>query len=403
MILDFYYDIVCPYAYMASTRVADMAARHGAEIHYKPILLGGLFQHHNSASIPAQTWVPAKQILGLKDIYRSAKRLGIPMELNAGHPRRSVKAMRLILATPPAQQPTVMAALFRAYHVEQKDITDLEILGQIAAEHDVEIARIEDPSIKQELKDRTAQAAAIGVFGVPTFVTAEGQWWGADRMHFVESSLAGQAIQPEGSVAIANEPQAPVVDFFHDFSSPFSYLASTQVERVVAPSKVRWKPILLGALFRNIGTPNVPLMEMSEAKRQWVFQDLLQWAKWWDVPFQWPSVFPIRTVLPLRVALQDQRATAPLYRALWGENRDISQPEVVREILHDAQLDAEGLIEGTQNPGCKERLRANTEAAQALGVCGVPSFQVDDHIIWGQDRLHFLKEMIDGWRPESTS
>ena len=94
-------------------------------------------------------------------------------------------------------------------------------------------------------------------------------------------------------------------------------------------------------------------MEMSEAKRQWVFKDLIQWAQWWDVPFQWPSVFPVRTVLPLRVALQDQRATAPLYRALWGESRDIGLREVVREVLQDAQLDADGLIEGTQAPQYK--------------------------------------------------
>ena len=403
MSLDFYYDIVCPYAYMASTQIADLAGRYGVEVHYKPVLLGGLFQHHNSASIPAKTWVPAKQILGLKDIYRSAQRLGVPMEMNAGHPRRSVKAMRLILATPKDKQTSMMASLFRAYHVEQQDITDLNVLGRLAADHNVNVTRIEDPSIKQELKNRTAAAAALGVFGVPTFVTTAGQWWGADRIHFVESSLAGTPVMQRGSVVKTSGLRTPVIDFFHDFASPFSYLASTQIERVAAPSTVRWRPILLGALFRNIGTPIVPLMEMSEAKRQWVFKDLIQWAQWWDVPFQWPSVFPVRTVLPLRVALQDQRATAPLYRALWGESRDIGLPEVVREVLQDAQLDADGLIEGTQAPQYKKQLHSNTEAAQANGVCGVPSFQVDDHIIWGQDRLHFLKEMIDGWRPDSSS
>ena len=97
---------------MASTQIADLAGRYGVEVHYKPVLLGGLFQHHNSASI-SKTWVPAKQILGLKDIYRSAQRLGVPMEMNAGHPRRSVKAMRLILATPKDKQTSMMASLFR--------------------------------------------------------------------------------------------------------------------------------------------------------------------------------------------------------------------------------------------------------------------------------------------------
>ena len=94
MTLDFYYDIVCPYAYMASTRVEDIAARTGIKVNYQPILLGGLFQNHQSANIPAQTWAPAKQVLGLADIHRSAERLGLPMQLNSGHPRRTVEAMR---------------------------------------------------------------------------------------------------------------------------------------------------------------------------------------------------------------------------------------------------------------------------------------------------------------------
>jgi 2-hydroxychromene-2-carboxylate isomerase len=402
MSLHFYYDIVCPYAYMASTRVAALAARAGVDLVYEPVLLGGLFQHHQSASVPAQTWTPAKQILGLRDIHRSAERLGVPMELNSGHPRRTVKAMRLILATPEAQRTAVADDLFAAYHIHQADITDLAVLTPLAERHGVDIARIEDPAIKEELKERTARAAQAGVFGVPTFRLGDQQWWGADRIHFVESALAGTRVEPEAGQSPASADVASQITFFHDFSSPFSYLASTQIDRVAAPSTVQWRPILLGALFKSIGTPNVPLMTMSEAKRRWVFQDLLQWAKWWDVPFQWPTVFPVRTVLPLRVSIQDHRATAPLYRALWADNRDIGQPEVVAGVLTEAGLDSEALIAGAQDPQIKAQLRTNTEDAQAAGVCGVPSFQIDETVVWGQDRLHFVREMMDGWRPREA-
>ena len=113
--------------------------------------------------------------------------MGVPMELNSRHPLRTVKAMRLILAAPELARPALMADLFRIYHAEQADITDLRVLAQIAERHGVELARIDDPAIKQELKDRTAEAAQLSVFGVPTFITADGQWWGADRIHFVAS------------------------------------------------------------------------------------------------------------------------------------------------------------------------------------------------------------------------
>ena len=402
MTLDFYYDIVCPYAYMASTRVEAIAARAGVQVNYQPILLGGLFQNHATANIPAQTWTPAKQLLGLADIHRSAERLGLPMQLNSGHPRRTVEAMRLILAAKPARQKFLMAELFTAYHVQQADISDRNVLGRIAKKHGVNLARIDAPEIKQALRERTKEASDRGVFGVPTFAIGARKWWGADRIHFVESALMGQRVEPDTSVAPQSQPTAASFDFFHDFSSPFSYLASTQIERVSGAASVRWRPILLGALFKSIGTPNVPLMEMGEAKRQWVFEDLMAWAKWWDVPFQWPTTFPVRTVLPLRVALQDHRATAPLYRALWAEDRDIGQPEVVHQVLTESGLEADALIEGTKTPKIKNLLRANTESAQAAGVCGVPSYQIENHIIWGQDRLHFLQEMIDGWRPKSS-
>jgi 2-hydroxychromene-2-carboxylate isomerase len=403
MNLDFYYDIVCPYAYMASTRVQAMADTYGVELRWKPILLGGLFQHHKSASVPAASWALNKQLLGLKDIHRSAERLALPMRLNSGHPRRSVQAMRLILATPEETRPALMADLFRAYHCQDADITDVQVLSTIAEAHGVDIGRIEIPQIKEELKDRTAEAARRGIFGVPTFELEGRRWWGSDRMHFAAGALSRTRVDPERSRAARTAKSMREIDFFHDFSSPFSYLASTQIERIAAPARVNWKPILLGALFRNIGTPDVPLMAMSEAKRQWIFQDLAEWAAWWKVDFTFPTVFPIRTVLPLRVALQAPEATTPLYRALWAQDRDIGQPEVVGDVLAEAGLDAETLIAGAQDTAIKEKLKAHTDEAQSAGVCGVPTFRVGSQIVWGQDRMHFVREMIDGWRPQGMS
>ena len=197
-------------------------------------------------------------------------------------------------------------------------------------------------------------------------------------------------------------PSGQTVRFFHDFASPFSYLAATQIERVAHRhgATVEWRPILLGALFRTIGTPLVPLRTFSPSKQRYVLGDLHRWAAWWQVGFQFPSCFPVRTVLPLRVALQAPEATLPLYRALWQEDRDIGQPEVGAAVLTGPGLDAPALLAGAGGPAVKERLRENTEMAQRTGVVGVPTFALDDGmLIWGQDRLTQLDRALSGWRP----
>src|SRR5215471_8488008 len=96
------------------------------------------------------------------------------------------------------------------------------------------------------------------------------------------------------------------VTFYYDFASPFAYLASTQIERVAREAggaEVRWRPILVGALFRKVGTADVPLETFGAAKRDYYRRDLARWADWWGVPLRWPTRFPMRTVLPLRAVL----------------------------------------------------------------------------------------------------
>jgi 2-hydroxychromene-2-carboxylate isomerase len=112
--------------------------------------------------------------------------------------------------------------------------------------------------------------------------------------------------------------------FFFDYSSPFAYLASTQVEAVAARAgaELVWRPFLLGALFKAIGTPNVPLFEMTPAKREYMARDIHRWAALYGVPFRFPSLFPMNTVRALRMTLQVDdvpRLMHPLYRAYWGE------------------------------------------------------------------------------------
>ncbi len=189
------------------------------------------------------------------------------------------------------------------------------------------------------------------------------------------------------------------VVFYFDLSSPYAYLGATQIERVAAETGARvvWRPILVGALFNAIGTPNVPLDDFPGAKRAYMLRDLMHWASHWGVPFRWPSRFPMRTVAPLRLILAVEAAGGDvaglakrLFAAYWAEDRDIADPAVLREF---------GDLAATEAPAIKAALRQNTDEAIAAGVCGVPSFRVGQHLFWGQDRLALVARTLAGWDP----
>ena len=198
------------------------------------------------------------------------------------------------------------------------------------------------------------------------------------------------------------------LQFWYDFSSPFAYLASTQIEAVAerAGASLTWKPLLLGALFKNIGTPNVPLAAMHEAKRRYVGRDMLYWASYWDVPFRFTSRFPMRTVTALRLAiLAGDRIGAlshALFKALWVDDRDINDEAELRDILTATGFDADDMLARTGE--AKPTLFANTTAAQELGVFGVPTCVVEQPegplMFWGQDRLDMVEKALSGWRPK---
>lgn len=203
---------------------------------------------------------------------------------------------------------------------------------------------------------------------------------------------------------------APRLELFFDYSSPFGYLATTQVERVAEAhgAELEWKPFLLGALFKAIGTPMIPLHAMPEPKRRHQELDIQRWAEHWGVPLRWPSRFPLRTVAPLRLTLL---APAPsraalihrLMRACWVDDADPEDTEVLRRCARDAGVD-EGLVDRRGEPHIKEMLRNLTDEAIQRGVPGVPTFFVDGNLMfWGQDRIAFVEAALGGWRPAADA
>jgi len=190
------------------------------------------------------------------------------------------------------------------------------------------------------------------------------------------------------------------LEFWFDFSSPFTYLGSTQVARVAREhdAALVYRPFLLGALFQEIGTPMVPMAEYPEARRAYMARDLRDWAAHWGVPLQWPSRFPLRTLKPLRMVLAAPAEQHPalvdrLMTLCWVEDGDPDDDATLAKAAVDAGLDA-ALVERMQDPAVKAALKDNTDAAAERGFPGAPVFAVGDHWWWGQDRLLFVEHAL---------
>jgi 2-hydroxychromene-2-carboxylate isomerase len=196
--VDFIFDVVCPYAYLAHTQVEQVC--EGVELNWHPILLGGLFRVIDAGDGPMPGMPPSKAELNRRDMFRWAEHWEVPLEMPKDHPRRSVLAMRCVIAS--GEVPRAAKALFGAYWGQGRDVADDSVvrvaLDDAGFDGAALVAAASEPDTKQKLRDNTDAAAAAGAFGVPTFVVhASGQGtdgpeliWGQDRLHFVTDAIA---------------------------------------------------------------------------------------------------------------------------------------------------------------------------------------------------------------------
>jgi 2-hydroxychromene-2-carboxylate isomerase len=190
------------------------------------------------------------------------------------------------------------------------------------------------------------------------------------------------------------------IDFYFDFSSPYGYLASTQIEAIAARHgrSVNWRPILLGAVFK---TTNQQPLTTIPVKGDYAKRDFERSARLAGVAFKQPGKFPISTTAPARAfyAVSDKdpalgkRLAAALYEAYFVHDRDISAPEVTLEIAGKLGIDKDALGAALNDNAIKERLRHEVDAAVARGVFGSPYIVVDGEPFWGADRL----EQVERW------
>jgi len=193
---------------------------------------------------------------------------------------------------------------------------------------------------------------------------------------------------------------ARTVEFFFDFISPYSYLASTRVEAMAkrVGATVRWRPFFLPGVMKatgNHGPTSIP------AKAAWVWKDVQDWSKYLGLPpMVLPETFPFLATQANRVALvMDEKGrirefAEPTFRRIWVEGHDVSDPATLAAILTGLGEDPAPILERAQSQELKDRLRANTDEAVQRGAFGAPTFFVGDELFVGNDRLDFVERAL---------
>lgn len=190
--LEFFYDYVSPYSYLASMQLPALAQRTGAQIVYRPMVLGGLFKATGNAP---PLGVAAKFTYMTRDLERYAKRVGVPMRMNSAFPMNTVQALRgAIVAQQQGFFDAYDAAVFKAVWADDQNISDAAVLGAVLSAAGIDAAAVnqgvQDEAVKAALKANTDEAAARGAFGAPTIFVGDELFWGNDRLEFVEAALA---------------------------------------------------------------------------------------------------------------------------------------------------------------------------------------------------------------------
>ncbi len=187
---------------------------------------------------------------------------------------------------------------------------------------------------------------------------------------------------------------AAEIEFWFEFGSNYSYLSVMRIEDSAARRgvSVKWKPFLLGPIFKSFGWDSSPFV-MQKEKGAYVWQDMARQCSKLGLPWARPSTFPRIALLPMRVALlgAEQPWMADYCRMTmmlnFAEDQDINAPEQVAGVLSELGLPAAKIIAEAQGERNKLLLRQQTETAQARGIFGAPTFFVGKEMFWGNDRL----------------
>jgi 2-hydroxychromene-2-carboxylate isomerase len=192
----------------------------------------------------------------------------------------------------------------------------------------------------------------------------------------------------------------PVLDFWFDFASTYSYPAALRIRTLAdeAGVTVNFRPFLLGPIFKVQGWETSPF-NLYPAKGGYMWRDLERICADLSLPFARPEPFPQNSLLAARVALVGLREPfgakswgeefcLEVFRGQFGEGRRIDDAGAISEILAHLDIAPEPVLQAAQSDTNKARLRSQTEEAARRGIFGAPTFiTAGGELFWGNDRL----------------
>jgi 2-hydroxychromene-2-carboxylate isomerase len=223
------------------------------------------------------------------------------------------------------------------------------------------------------------------------------------------ASGAGAHAMAESAVGGEGQPR---LDFWFDLASTYSYLSAVRIEPLAqaAGVEIRWRPFLLGPIFKAQGWETSPF-NIYPDKGRYMWRDLERLASGQGLAMIRPQPFPQMSLLAARAALTETVATRKaefcngVFAAEFAEGLPISEPATLDAIAAGLGLDASSMMAEAASAAVKERLKAETAEAMSLGIFGAPSFVAPDgELFWGNDRLdQALAWTAQGRGPEPST
>lgn len=196
--ITFYFSTLSPFTYLAGTRLEEIAARHGAEISYKPLDIMGMFGR--TGGLPPKDRHPSRQEYRLIEMERQAKRLGLPLNLKpAFWPTNPAPSSYAIIAAQTAgggDLGELHHAFTRAVWAEDKNIAEDEVIRDCLENAGFDRALADSGLLTsaETYAQNLEEAVSVGVFGAPFYVTEDGsRFWGQDRLDDLDHHLAASA------------------------------------------------------------------------------------------------------------------------------------------------------------------------------------------------------------------
>ena len=188
--IDFYFDIISPYSYIAHKKIQKIEENKKIIFNYKPILLGGL---HNLAGISAPAFNKYKIKNMQSDCELVSKKNDISFIWNLKFPINSLSIMRGYLSVNDNQKKEYLNIFFNAYWRDNVDLSSekkfLKLLEDLKIDNKIFFEKINQQLIKDDLKKLTSDAFNKEVFGAPTFIVNNKMFWGQDRLEYAVEEL----------------------------------------------------------------------------------------------------------------------------------------------------------------------------------------------------------------------